>query len=280
MKNILITGASTGIGHALAKAFANKGYRVFGSVRKVDDVAKLKALSDNVVPLLFDVTDGEAIKKAAQDVEGQIGAEGLHGLINNAGIALTGPSMMLDLDVYRHQLEVNLIGTIAVTQAFIRLLGGEQNSPYSPGKIMMMSSTAGQLSAPFMTPYNASKHALEGYSHALRRELQIFGIDVIILGPGAIQTPIWTKSNSETPAEILNSPYALPLARFSKFFLKQGANGMGADKFAKICLHIFEKKRPKARYAIMNNKFRNWTIPRYLLSDRSFDRFIKKLLKI
>ena len=192
--NIVITGTSSGIGKALAEKFTREGYRVFGSVRKIQDAEDLKReLGSLYVPLVFDVIDEEAVRSAITKVKNQLTNEGIDLLINNAGISIPGACAMMSTDDFRQQFEVNLFGLISVTNAVLPLLGAERNYPYPRGKIINIGSVSGQLSYPFMAPYCASKAALEGYSHSLRRELLIYGIDVIIIGPGPIKTPIWDK---------------------------------------------------------------------------------------
>ncbi len=279
MKSILITGASTGIGYACAEAFLKCGYQVFGSVRKKVDAARLeKDLGGAIVPLLFDVTDKDAIHQSVGVVEEKTRGKGLAGLINNAGIAVTGPITLLDVDQYRRQFEINLFGAIEVTKAFLPLLGAAKDSPYPPGKILNMSSVSGAIAFPFMSPYSASKFALEGFSHALRRELLLYGIDVIIIGPGPIKTPIWGKEQG-LPKDARQSDYAPALKRFSKRIKKITEQAMEADVMAEKVVKIFEKKRPKVRYAIQNNKFIDYILPRYFIPDRILDKAISKMFR-
>ena len=277
MKFILVTGVSTGIGYDLSKEFISKGYHVFGSVRKQPDADRVKKeLGDQFTPLLFDVTDHAAIKSSVKLVEEMVGEQGLAGLVNNAGIALSGPTQVLPVDVFRKQFEVNFFGAIAVTQNFLHLLGARENCPYKPGKILNISSVAGKIAMPYMGPYSASKHAMEGWSHALRRELMIFGIDVIIIGPGAIKTPIWTKADNPPP-ELIDSPYGKGMKNLRKEFFKQEAQAMESDTLARKILDLFESSKPKTRYTFLNGKFMNYILPRFL-PDRVLDGFVKKML--
>ena len=189
MKHVLVTGVSTGIGYAAAQAFVLKGYHVYGSVRRQVDAEKTqRALGPQFSPLLFDVTDHLAIAEAAKKVEAEIGKEGLACLINNAGISTSGPLMLQPLDDIRRQFEVNVIGLFAVIQAFLPLLGAQRNASHPPGRIINISSVSGKIAAPFVGAYVGSKHAVEGMSHSLRRELQLYGIDVILVGPGPVKT--------------------------------------------------------------------------------------------
>lgn len=279
-KYIVITGASTGIGLAAAKKFAGEGCHVFGSVRSEEDGDRVKQeIGALFTPLLFDVTNPEAIAQAVTKVEEIVQGSGIACLVNNAGIAVSGVNTIMPIEDYRKQFEVNFFGAVAVTQAFLPLLGAEKDCAHPPGKIINISSVAGQLVFPFMGPYSASKHALEGYSHALRRELMLYGIDVVIVAPGAIKTPIWGKSE-ELDEETLASDYGPIVSRFRKIFLTEEKEGLEVEVLADKLFDIFKNKKPKTRYAILNKKFTKWTLPRYILSDRALDKFVKKLLKL
>ena len=177
MQSVVITGASTGIGHACAKYLLDKGYRVFGSVRKQDDADRLRgAFGANFTPLLFDVTDEAAVLAAAREVRAALNGETLAGLVNNAGIAVTGPVLELPVDQFRRQMDVNVTGPVISTQAFGPLLGADPSLKGPKGRIVMISSVAGKNGNPLTAPYCASKHAVEGLSESLRRELMLFGI--------------------------------------------------------------------------------------------------------
>jgi NAD(P)-dependent dehydrogenase (short-subunit alcohol dehydrogenase family) len=194
MRSVVITGASTGIGWASAKLLLDRGFRVFGSVRKQADADRLKAeFGANFTPLIFDVTD-EAVLAAAREVRNSLNGETLAGLVNNAGIAVSGPVLELAADEFRRQMEVNFIGPVIATQAFGPLLGSDPALKGPKGRIVMISSVAGKHGNPMTSAYSASKHAIEGLSESLRRELMLFGIDVIIIAPGAVKTPIWSKA--------------------------------------------------------------------------------------
>ncbi len=278
--NIVITGASSGIGLYTAKKFAQEGFRVFGSVRKEADAVRVREfVGDGFVPLLFDVTDHEAVRTEARRVADMIGSEGLSLLINNAGIAVSGPTTMIDLEDYRHQFEVNFFGLIATTQAFLPLLGATHDRTFAPGKIFNISSVSGKVVYPFLGPYCSSKFAVEGFSHALRREMLLYGVDVVIIGPGAIKTPIWGKA-PEIEGDIAASDYGKILGGFRKAMMKEAEEGMEVDQFADKVYDIYVRGRPRVRYAILRDKFKKWTVPRYLLTDRMMDRLIRKMLRM
>ncbi|MTI33491.1 SDR family oxidoreductase [Xanthovirga aplysinae] len=277
MKNILITGVSTGIGLGATREFCKKGYRVFGSVRKPEDAEQLKNESDeNFVPLIFDVTDEKAILDSVTLVEKIVGQNGLSGLINNAGIAVSGPLMHIPIEELQEQFNVNVFGIIRVTQAFLPLLGAQKNCPHPPGRILNISSVAGKVAFPFLGSYVGSKHAVEGLSHSMRRELQLYGIDVIIVGPGAVNSAIWDKDSAQNiPEYYLETDFVASATKFQKQFVKQGKRGFPIDYFGKRLVQIFEKNKPKTRYALVPKKFREWTLLR-LIPDRKLDRMIAK----
>jgi NAD(P)-dependent dehydrogenase (short-subunit alcohol dehydrogenase family) len=277
MNHVLITGVSTGIGYAAAQAFVLRGYHVYGSVRRQADAEKLhRSLGPQFSPLLFDVTDHVAIAEAAKKVEAEIGQEGLACLINNAGISTSGPLMLQPLDDIRRQFEVNVIGLFAVTQAFLPLLGAQQNSTHPPGRIINISSVGGKIAVPFVGAYVGSKHAIEGMSHALRRELQLYGIDVIVVGPGPVKTAIWEKPSARELGIFAESDYAPMMVNFQKFFVKSAeTNGLPAEILGRRLVEIFETKKPKTRYTVVPRWISDWVLPR-ILPDRVFDRFIGK----
>src|SRR5665213_2789790 len=174
MRSVVITGASTGIGWATAKLLLDRGFRVFGSVRKPADADRLTSeFGANFTPLLFDVTDEAAVLAAAREVRAALNGETLAGLVNNAGIAVAGPVLELSADQFRRQMEVNVMGPIIATQAFGPLLGSDPSLRGPKGRIVMISSVAGKNGNPLMSAYAASKFAIEGLSEALRREMTV-----------------------------------------------------------------------------------------------------------
>ena len=278
MENIFITGASTGIGYSLTKIFLNEGFRVFGSVRKQIDADKLgKGHDERFHPLIFDVTDHTAVNESVSIVEDILQGDGLAGLINNAGIAVSGTVMHTPIEDYQRQFDVNIFGVIAVTKAYLPLLGAVKNYIKKPGKIINMSSVSGVIAFPFLSPYCSSKFALEAFSDSLRRELLMYGIDVIKIAPGAIRTPIWRKSEMVSQDDVLNSDYGPGLLKFQKSVKKSVKGAMESDELARKVFDVFNKKNPKTRYTFLNKKFVNYTIPRYLISSRKFDSFVKKM---
>jgi len=277
MQSVVITGASTGIGWATAKLLLDRGFRVFGSVRKQADADRLKSeFGANFTPLLFDVTDEAAVLAAAREVRAALGGETLFGLVNNAGIAVPGPVLELAADEFRRQMDVNVIGPIISTQAFGPLLGADSSLKGKPGRIVMISSVAGKNGNPLMSAYSASKHAIEGLSESLRRELMLFGIDVIIVAPGAVKTPIWGKAEEADPSAYKNSPYFPALERIRKFMLHLGEIGLPPENIAERIFHALTASSPKVRYQITPDPMRHLITT--VLPKRMVDKIIAKRL--
>jgi short-subunit dehydrogenase len=275
-KFVLITGASTGIGYGAAKELIRRGYTVFGSVRKKEDADRVKSeLGASFLPLIFDVTDASAVNRAVTEVKDQSDGQGLGGLINNSGISVPGPIELLSVEEMAYNFEVNVFGVLRVTKAFLPLLGAQKDHPSSPGRILNMSSAAGKLALPYMAPYSGTKHALEGISHAMRLEFMRYGITVIIIGPGAIQTPIWDKSPLQ---RFEGTSYYDSLAKCTgKVLAKAKKTGMPLEECSRQIGDIFETEKPRIRYAIVQNKFLEWTLPT-LLPQRALDNVFKRLM--
>jgi NAD(P)-dependent dehydrogenase (short-subunit alcohol dehydrogenase family) len=270
----VITGASTGIGRAAVKVLAANDWRVFAGVRKAADADSLKReFGDKVHPLIFNVTDAAAIAAAAGETRAALGGRTLNGLVNNAGMALGGPLAHQPIDEIRRVFEVNVIGAVTVSQAFIPLLGGDRSLSGGPGRIVNITSVAGILSAPFLGDYAMSKHALEAFTDCLRRELMIYGIDVIAIGPGAVVTPIWDKAEGGDQNRYAHTDFAPALARFMTGFAAGGRKGLPAEDIGEAIRIALTAPKPKARYAILRNRFSNFTVPS-LLPKRFLDRRI------
>jgi NAD(P)-dependent dehydrogenase (short-subunit alcohol dehydrogenase family) len=276
MKSVVITGASTGIGHACAKLLLDKGFRVFGSVRKQADADRLKGeFGANFTPLLFDVTDEAAVLAAAREVRTALNGETLAGLVNNAGIAVPGPVLELAADEFRHQMNVNLIGPIIATQAFGPLLGADPSMKGPKGRIVMISSVAGKNGNPLTPAYAASKHAIEGLSESLRRELMLFGIDVIIVAPGPVKTPIWSKGQSSFDIDkYKNSPYLPSLQKVTAYMQHLDSIGLPPEKIADVIYDALTLPKPKVRYQIAPDPMRHLITS--VLPKRMVDKIIAK----
>jgi NAD(P)-dependent dehydrogenase (short-subunit alcohol dehydrogenase family) len=277
MRSVVITGASTGIGWATAKLLLDRGFRVFGSVRKAADADRLKSeFGANFTPLLFDVTDEAAVLAAAREVRAALGGETLAGLVNNAGIAVAGPVLELSADDFRRQMEVNVIGPIITTQAFGPLLGSDKQLKGPKGRIVMISSVGGRNGMPLIPAYAASKHAIEGLSESLRRELMLFGIDVIIVAPGAVKTPIWGKADEVDISAYQNSPYFPALQKIRAFMRQLGETGLPPEKIAERIAEALTAAHPKVRDQIAPDPMRQLIMG--LLPKRMVDGMIAKQL--
>lgn len=278
MQNVVVTGVSTGIGWGTLKVLTSKGMHVFGSVRKSEDAERLtNEFGDSFTPLIFDVTNEESILEAAEQVRNQINGNNLLGLVNNAGIAIGGPLMHQPIADFRKQIEVNLIGQLTVTQAFLPLLGTDSKFQGKPGRIINISSVSGKIASPFLGAYAASKFGLEAVSEALRRELTIYGIDVVIIGPGSIATPIWDKAEKTDFSQYENTKFAVPIQKFLDYALKTGRSGYSVETVGELIWQTLTVKKPRVRYPIVPNHFFNWTIAR-LLPKRVLDNIIGKQL--
>ena len=270
----VVTGASTGIGRAAVKALTGHGWRVFAGVRKTADADSLRQeFGDKVTPLQFDVTDAEAVKAAAGEVRAALAGRTLKGLVNNAGMALGGPLAHQPVEQIRQVFEVNVLGPVTVSQAFIPLLGADRSLTGGPGRIVNITSVAGKIAPPFLGDYAMSKHALEAFSESLRRELMIYGIDVIAIGPGAVVTPIWDKAESSDESAYAATDFAAALKTFKDYFIADGRKGLPAGRIGETIHQALTVPKPKARYAVVPNSFVNWTVPTRL-PKRVVDRLI------
>ncbi len=249
---ILITGASTGIGYDAAREMVAHDYRVFGSVRSEKDGRRVrKELGERFTPLVFDVTDASGIARAVAQVSGVVGDRGLRALVNNAGIAPGGPLMHMPLDEFRALFEVNVFGVLAVTQAFLPLLGARRDAHHPPGRIVNISSISGGVAFPFVGAYAASKHALEAMTDALRRELALYGIDVIAIEPGPVKTPIWEKAKGAgTEQRYASTDYAPMLGRLQDAMDAENRKGAPVARVSRAIRRAIEADRPKTRYPL------------------------------
>jgi len=264
---VVVTGASTGIGACIARDLAGRGFRVFGTVRRPEDAAALERAG--VMPVQMDVTDTASIARARAEVERALGGASLAGLVNNAGIPVAGPLELLPLDELRRVLEVNLVGAVAVTQAFLPLLKAAR------GRIVNISSVAGRYALPFMGPYSASKFALEAVSDSLRRELLPFGVRVIVVEPGSFQTKIWSKVEAMDMSRYQTSPYGEVLARFARAALRGAERAPPPDKVARAVWRALTGRRPPLRMVVTPHRLDRLSL---WIPDRLLDWLIYRFL--
>jgi NAD(P)-dependent dehydrogenase (short-subunit alcohol dehydrogenase family) len=273
-QSVLITGASTGIGLACARAAKREGFTVFAGARKRGDLVHLER--DGCIPISLDVTDEAQILAARDLVQSEVGEAGLGGLVNNAGIGLGGPLEAVKLDEIRQLFEVNVFGALRVTQVFLPLIRK------AAGRIVMMSSVSGRVTAPMAGPYASSKHALESFGDALRRELTPWNIGVSLVEPGAIATPIWDKTEkmAEAVEEGLSDEhralYADHLVRARAFITRQIENAIDPDHVATAVMHALTAERPRARYTVGKDARLGVALAR-LLPDRALDALVQRI---
>lgn len=249
MRSALVTGASTGIGRATALRLDASGWKVFAGVRKGEDADSLRAeASERLAPVILDVTDPDQIAAAAARIADESDG-GLDGLVNNAGVAVPGPLETVPLDDLRHQLEVNLVAYVAVTQAILEQIRRAE------GRVVFLSSIGGRIAFPFGGPYHASKFATEAIGDVFRQELRPWGIKVSIIEPGSIDTPIWERGQRkaedvEAKAPKTNLLYGAALDKFRKVLEDTAGRGIPPEKVAKAIAHALESPRPKTRYLV------------------------------
>jgi NAD(P)-dependent dehydrogenase (short-subunit alcohol dehydrogenase family) len=268
---VLVTGASTGIGHATARRMLAYGWEVFAAARKDEDLERLR--SEGFTPLKLDVTDADSIAAAKDELD----ERGLRGLVNNAGIAVSGPIEFIPLDELRQQLEVNLVGQVAVTQAFL------PNVREAKGRIANVSSIGGRIALPLVGPYAASKFGLEAVSDSLRRELRPWGIHVSLIEPGAVVTPIWERGRETADrleaemGEDARTKYGKLAQRIREETENISERGVDPDEVAKAIEHALTAPRPKLRYVVGRDAKMRLKI-KALVGDRRFDGLIARTL--
>jgi NAD(P)-dependent dehydrogenase (short-subunit alcohol dehydrogenase family) len=249
--HVLVTGASTGIGRAAALHLDGKGWKVFAGVRKEADGDALRTeSSDRLVPVILDVTDEQQVEAVAKQIDAVVGDAGLNGLVNNAGVAKGGPVEFLDLETWRFQLEVNVVGQVAVTKANMAAIRRAR------GRIVFIGSISARVAAPMMGPYSASKAAIEAIGETLRHELKAWGIGVTVIEPGAIKTDIWDKGQVELEkVKASLSPEAIELYR--DFVDEMGASiaesnerAISADVVARAVERALVSPHPLSRHLV------------------------------
>jgi NAD(P)-dependent dehydrogenase (short-subunit alcohol dehydrogenase family) len=261
MKSVVITGVSSGIGQGATRVLVQEGYRVFGSVRRQANADRLRQeLGERFVPLLFDVTDVAAVQAGAEVVRTALNGEPLFGLVNNAGVAVAGPLLELPLDELRHQLEVNLVGVVACLQAFAPLLWQGVTAGEKPGRIVNVTSVGGKTALPFLSPYVASKFALEGVSESLRRELMLFGVEVIVVAPGFVSTEMTVKGSQYDLSRYDATPYAAALAKVRSFMTPGERAALTPEQLGRAIFRALTTPRPAVRYTVSPNPLQTFLI--------------------
>ena len=278
MKTILITGVSTGIGYDAVKHFVEKGYFVFGSVRKQADQQRLESdFPQRFKCLLFDICDRAAIATAAKEVKEALDGDLLTCLVNNAGVALAGPLQLVDDERFDHQLLVNVSGTRNVINAFLPMLGAtlDRKPGLQPGKIINNSSISGVINTPINGSYCISKHAIESVGEVYRRELMMYGIDVISIQSGPIQSQIWEKS-SGLASEFEQSDYRTMIERTEAILASAQEFAQPPSVFSELIEKIIDHPKPRLAYIIHPQRWQIWLMR--WLPRRWLDRMMHKKL--
>lgn len=276
--SVVITGASTGIGAACALHLDQLGFQVFAGVRTEHDGRALQShASARLIPIMLDVTQEDSILSARDAVAARVASAGLSGLVNNAGFALAGPLELLSMSDLRKQLEVNVIGQVAVSQAFLPLLRQAR------GRIVNMGSIAGRAATPFLGAYCSSKSALESLSDALRCEVRPWGVSVSLVEPGAVQSEIWERSRTHAEATLSQTRpeqlalYRIQLEKLRDLTVKVQRRAIPAIAVAKVVAQALTATRPKTRYLVgYDAKFRAFL--KFWLPDRMQDAVLEWVL--
>jgi len=276
---VLITGCSTGIGEAAALRLDRAGWRVFAGVRREEDGRRLlERGSPTLQWVLLDVTDRDSVRAAAARVETAVGSRGLDGLVNNAGIAVGGPLEFLPETRLRRQFEVNVFGLLAVTQALLPLLRRAR------GRVVNIGSVSGLIASPMIGPYSASKHAVEALTDAMRLELAPWGIEVSIVDPGPVRTPIWDKGEQSMAQAADEYPpaaremYQMHFAAFRRILAHTSRNGMAPERPAALIERALTVSRPRPRYILgLQSRFR--LLLQRALPRRWMDALVLRVLR-
>jgi NAD(P)-dependent dehydrogenase (short-subunit alcohol dehydrogenase family) len=276
VRSVIVTGASTGIGRATALRLDASGWRVFAGVRDPADGESLRSsASERLTPITLDVTDPEQIAAAAARIE-QESENGLHGLVNNAGVAIPGPLETIPLDDFRRQLEVNLVAYVAVTQALLHSIRKAK------GRVVFVSSIGGRIAFPFGGPYHASKFGTEAIGDVFRQELRPWGLRVAIVEPGSIDTPIWERGQRKATEIEAKAPktdllYGAAIEKFRKVIQDTAERGIPPEKVAKAIAHALESSRPRSRYLVgLDAKVQARL--KYVVPTRVLDRVVARMV--
>ncbi|WP_029030371.1 SDR family oxidoreductase [Salinarimonas rosea] len=248
---LVVTGATSGIGLAIARHFLAQGWRVFGSARREEDARRLaEELGPGFTPLLLDVVDADALARAAETVGAELGRRRLAGLVANAGIGIPAPLEHQEVAEIRRQIDVNLVGTMLTARAFLPLVGTDPAREGPPGRIVTMSSLGGRFGQPFVTSYIATKHGIEGFSEALRREVSPFGIRVVVMAPSAVATSVWDKVSAQGLHRFDRTRYGGAF-RWALGAIVSGAprHGLAPEAVARATFAAMSARRPRLRYA-------------------------------
>ena len=277
---ILVTGASTGIGRAAALFLDRKGYRVFAGVRKQADAKSLAGdASDRLAPVTIDVTKQPSITSAKGKIQAAVGKQGLVGLVNNAGVGGGGPIETMPIEDLRNVLEVNVVGQVAVTQAFLPLIRRAK------GTVVFIASIGGRVASPFLSPYNASKFGVEAVGESLRHEVRPWEIDVVVVEPGSIDTDIWAKGAEIMRDRVAKMPaearrlYGKQMERFGELLQETASRGIPPEKVAKVIHKAIHSENPRHRF-LVGADAKIAARLKGTLPDRTFARIAGRQIKL
>jgi NAD(P)-dependent dehydrogenase (short-subunit alcohol dehydrogenase family) len=277
VRSALVTGASTGIGRATALRLDADGWRVFAGVRREEDGESLRAAgSERLTPVMLDVTDAGQIAAAADLIGKEVGEAGLDGLVNNAGVSIPSPLETIPIEDFRRQIEVNLTGQVAVTQAALPLIRKAR------GRIVFLSSIGGRIAFPLTGAYHAAKFGVEAVGDIFRQELRSWGISVSVVEPGSIDTPIWDRGEREADEMGTRVPareelYGKAIARYRKVVRSVADRGIPPAKVAEAIEHALTARRPRSRYLVgLDAKFQ--ARAKVFIPTWVFDRIVARTM--
>jgi NAD(P)-dependent dehydrogenase (short-subunit alcohol dehydrogenase family) len=278
MKYVLITGASSGIGYDACRYLLTRGWSVIGTVRSKTDQKRLQSdFPENFEAIILDVNDDSSIAEMKKYLEYKLGDIGLSALVNNAGIAKGGPLLHVDNDEFDLQMQSNLYSVFKISNALSNLLGAGFNNPLKAGRIINISSVSGLINTPMLGPYCVSKHALESLSDVYRRELAVYGIKVILIEPGPIKTPIWSKSvPPENP--VLGTDFENMYEVFQKQVSKNEKKALAVEKMSILIHKVLVHPKPANRYIVSKSAFAIKMI-KHLVPSRWMDKIFIRQLK-
>jgi NAD(P)-dependent dehydrogenase (short-subunit alcohol dehydrogenase family) len=278
MRSVAITGASTGIGRAAALRLERSGWRVFAGVRREEDAEALREVSiGHLTALRLDITDLATVEEADRQIRSATGDRGLDGLVNNAGIAVFSPVETIPMGQLRAQLEVNLIGQVAVTKTLLPLIRS------ASGRIVFVGSLGGRMSYPFGGAYHASKYGLEAIADCLRQELRPWKIGVSMVEPGAVDTSIWDRGRDlveQMSSELTDEQvgfYAAAMDRSLRWGDRLHAIANSPDKVARAIERALNDRRPRHRYQVGIDALAQTLVHR-VVPQRAFDWVVGKSL--
>lgn len=272
-KVVVVTGASTGIGYDAVRGLIEKNYLVVPTVRKDEDVRKLiNDFGDKVKPVKLDVGDLKQIEQLPKILKEELKIQNIYGLVNNAGVAFAAPFSEQDFSEVAQTINVNVLGLMKTTQVLIPMMGIDS-------RIINISSVSGKGGAPFLAAYAASKHAVEGFSEALRKELRLYKIKVVVVGPGTIKTPIWNKGLGDIQDKYAKTVFAEPFRIFMKIVASEIRHALPVTSVTDCILDAIQSEDPDYRYAPIPRKMQNWYMP-MLIPSKLYNYLTAKTLKL